>query len=947
MRKVFTLLFWGALVSAFAQEAPQESGAIVASGFHITRPLREIFAENPVDPDFSPVRGESPDRLHREPPKFEFTGEDGPPYTNDEATLQRSAGEMNDKGEMKASWGGGTASGFRPYDPSGAAGPSHYVQMINSTTFRIYNKTSGALLLTGTLGNLWNPVTSNSGDPIVMYDKAADRWFLAQFGTSANRRIYIAVSATNDPTGSYYTYTYTSPQFPDYLKFSVWHDGYYMTSNQSTQKVFAFERTAMLAGTPGARAVYVNYTPPKSGFFVPLAGCAADGTLPASGPCPIFSYSDNGWGSSYFDRVNIYNMTVNWVPTTPTGTITLAANVTAAAFDGSYNAQWNDCPQPGTTQKLDGIGGAMMYRAQWKSWSGYNSVLLNWAVRISSTQRGIKWCEMRQNTSSGVWSMYQEGIYAPGSDTRWMGSVCMDNNGSIGLSYLRSNSTSMYPSLYWTGRRSCDPLGTLPLTETLVVAGTGYQTGTNRVGDYAHQCLDPDGVTFWNTSEYMGGTSGASAARTRVFSYQISPCSNTAGVSIAITGGTNPSCTSASVTFTATPTNGGTTPSYQWKVNGANVGTNSATYATTSLTNGAVVTCVMTSNLSGVTGNPATSNAITMTVTSTVTPAVAIAISSGSNPTTTGASVTFTATPTNGGTSPSYQWKVNGANVGTNSATYTTTTLTNGAIVSCVMTSNNGCASPTTATSNSITMTVNTVLTYCAAGTTNTTYERITNVTMGSINNTSAASSYSNFTAFSTNVSVGIAQSITVTIGSPYSSDRVLIWCDWNRNGTLTDAGEAVYASPQGVGPFTTSITPPTGTTAGGVRMRIRLTDAAAGANLTPCGNSTYGEVEDYTLNVTGTLAPIVIGDEPVVEVPTLRMETLEVYPNPSNGSCTIKASSPGTYYLMNEMGVLVRSFTLNDASETLHLEDLPTGTYVISGQTRTGIVKQKLIVAH
>ena len=948
MRKVFTLLFWGALVSAFAQEAPQESGAIVASGFHITRPLREIFAENPVDPDFSPVRGESPDRLHREPPKFEFTGDDGPPYTNDEATLQRSAGDLNDKGEMKASWGGGTASGFRPYDPSGAAGPTHYVQMINSTTFRIYNKTSGALLLTGTLGNLWNPPTGNSGDPIVLYDKPANRWMLAQFGTGTDRKIYIAVSTTADPTGSYYTYTYVSPQFPDYLKFSVWHDGYYMTSNQSTQKVFAFERTAMLAGTPGARAVYVNYSPPKSGFFVPLAGCAGDGVLPAAGtPCPIYSYSDNGWGSSFFDRVNIYNMAVNWVPTTPTATITLAANVTAAAFDGSYNASWNDCPQPGTTQKLDGIGGAMMYRAQWKSWSGYNSVLLNWAVRINSTQRGIKWCEMRQNTSTGVWTMYQEGIYAPGTDTRWMGSICMDNNGSIGLSYLRSNSTSMYPSLYWTGRRSCDPLGTLPLTETLVVAGTGYQTGTNRVGDYAHQCLDPDGVTFWSTSEYMGGSSGSSAARTRVFSYQISPCSNTAGVSIAITGGTNPSCTSASVTFTATPTNGGTSPSYQWKVNGANVGTNSATYATTSLTTGSVVTCVMTSNLSGVTGNPATSNAITMTVTGSVTPGVAIAITSGSNPTTTGASVTFTATPTNGGTSPSYQWKVNGANVGTNSATYTTTTLTNGAVVSCVLTSNSGCASPTTATSNSITMTVNTVITYCTAGTTNTTYERITNVTMGSINNTSAASSYSNFTAFSTNVSVGIAQSITVTIGNPYSSDRVLIWCDWNRNGTLTDAGEAVYASPQGVGPFTTSITPPAGTTAGGVRMRIRLTDAAAGANLTPCGNSTYGEVEDYTLNVTGTLAPIVIADAPVAEVPVLRMETLDVFPNPSAGECTVRASSPGTYYLMDGSGVLVRSFTVNSSEERIQLRDLSDGTYVISGQTRTGIVKQKVIVAH
>ena len=92
------------------------------------------------------------------------------------------------------------------------------------------------------------------------------------------------------------------------------------------------------------------------------------------------------------------------------------------------------------------------------------------------------------------------------------------------------------------------------------------------------------------------------------------------------------------------------------------------------------------------------------TVNPNVTPSVSIAASSTTI--CSGTSVTFTATPTNGGSSPSYQWKVNGANVGTNSSTYTTTTLANGQIVTVVMTSNATCASPTTATSNSIVMTV-------------------------------------------------------------------------------------------------------------------------------------------------------------------------------------------------------------------------------------------------
>ena len=1047
MKKIIlSLMLFCICMQVSAQEANNTTGVVIASEFHITKPLSEIFAENPVDENLIYSEKESKDRKHREPAKFPFTVKDGLQFGNDPNTVQDKMGDVPAL-PTKANWAGQTASGFRPYDPSGAVGPNHYIQMINSTTFKVYDKVAGTVLLTGTLGNLWTPATANAGDPIVMYDKAADRWFLAQFGSSTDKKIYIAVSTSNNPLGSYYTYTYVSPQFPDYLKFCVWQDGYYMTSNQSTQKVFAFERAAMLAGTPGARSIYVNYSPPKSGFFVPLPGDAADGTLPPAGtPCPIFSYSDNGWGASYFDRVNIYNMTVNWVPTTPTASISLAANIPTTAFDASYNASWNDCSQPGTTQKLDGIGGVCMYRAQWKTWSGYNSVVLNWAVKISTTKRSIKWCELRQNQSTGVWSMYQEGIYSPDASTRWMGSIAMDNNGSIGLSYLKSNSTSIYPGLYYTGRRTCDPLGTLPVTEAVAIAGTGSQTGgVNRVGDYAHTTLDTDGLTFWSTSEYMGGTTGASAARTRIFSYQITPCSSTvtAGVSIALTTGTNPTCTGSSVTFTATPTNGGTTPAYQWKINGTNVGTNSSIFTSSTITSGQVVTCVMTSNLPGVTGNPATSNSITMTINSAVapsvsialtsgtnpsctgaaktftatptnggttpsyqwkvngvnagtnsatfststltasqvvtcvltsnlacanpstatsngitvsfnaavTPAVSIAITSGSNPSAAGASVTFTATPTNGGTTPSYQWKVNGVNAGTNAANFTTTTLTNGQIVTCVMTSNASCASPTTATSTGITMTI-TGSGPCAAGTTNITYERITNVTIGSINNTSANSSYSNYTALSTNVAKGTAYPISITIGVPYSTDKVLIWCDWNNNGVFTDAGEAVYVSPAGVGPFSTSITPPASAVIGTVRMRIRLTDGAAGPNLTPCGNSTYGEVEDYSLNVVSALlSPQITTGETKSSEPVnlpLTMETLNVFPNPNNGSFKIKAVNEGTYYLQNESGQLIKSFTLNAENNfTIEISNLTSGFYIVSGQNKQGITKQKIVVAN
>src|SRR5258705_457231 len=165
----------------------------------------------------------------------------------------------------------------------------------------------------------------------------------------------------------------------------------------------------------------------------------------------------------------------------------------------------------------------------------------------------------------------------------------------------------------------------------------------------------------------------------------------------------NTICTGTNVTFTATPTNGGT-PSYQWKVNGVNAGTNSNTFQSSTLVNADAVTVVMTSSLACANPATATSNSITMVVTGTDAPSVTIAPSSD-NTICTGTNVTFTATPTNGGT-PSYQWKVNGVNAGTNSNTFQSSTLANSDVVTVVMTSSLACANPATATSNSITMVV-------------------------------------------------------------------------------------------------------------------------------------------------------------------------------------------------------------------------------------------------
>jgi hypothetical protein len=176
-----------------------------------------------------------------------------------------------------------------------------------------------------------------------------------------------------------------------------------------------------------------------------------------------------------------------------------------------------------------------------------------------------------------------------------------------------------------------------------------------------------------------------------------------AAVSVTINASENPVCSGLFVVFTATPVNGGSSPFYQWKINGIIVGLDSPTYSFIP-NNGDIVKCILTSNILCPSGNPATSNTITMTVNPNLP--VSVLISASANPFCQGSQVTFTAIPTNGGTAPSYQWKVNSVNAGPNNPVYSYSP-SNGDVVSCVLTSNIACHIGNPATSNSITMIVN------------------------------------------------------------------------------------------------------------------------------------------------------------------------------------------------------------------------------------------------
>lgn len=146
---------------------------------------------------------------------------------------------------------------------------------------------------------------------------------------------------------------------------------------------------------------------------------------------------------------------------------------------------------------------------------------------------------------------------------------------------------------------------------------------------------------------------------------------------------------------------------------------------------------------------------------------------------------------------------------------------------------------------------------YCTAGATSTSFEKIANVKFGTIDNSSTGTAgYENFLAQSTNATQGASMPITITGNADaYDFDHVIVWIDFNKNGSFNDPGERVFVSAESAGPWTSNITIPLTATVGSTRMRIRLEDNFFGPNGTSCGTSTYGQVEDYTVNIVPCIA--------------------------------------------------------------------------------------------
>ncbi len=535
MRKGLLLLavILFAQISAYGQKQIYTNPIVVkAVKFDKTRPLREI---PPIDPA-SVFRGKGLYVI----PNFDDPVKEKKPGAlpiGEDPVLQKTMGNSPQQLTPLKNWEGiGNVNGVLPPDTDGDVGPNHYVQMLN-LSFQIWDKDGNSLYGPADNSTLWDGFGdpwdgTNDGDPIVLYDEEADRWLFTQFSLpngSSTPPYYmlLAITETGDPTGSWYRYGFEFQDMPDYPKFGIWNDGYYLStvafSGGSYRGVDAvvFERDKMLVGDSTATMQIFKLDFTANPYAVRMLPSDFDGTPPPDGTPNYFIYmGDDGMGYTS-DHLSIWEFHTDW-NNPSNSTFAHVTDLTTAPFDYQFTSNTfsgrSHIEQPNTSIGLDALSNRVMFRLQYRNFGDYSTLVTNHTVDVDgSDHAGVRWYELR-NSGTG-WGIYQQGTYAPDSENRWMASVAMDEYGNIALGYSVS-SNSVYPSIRYAGRMKDDPLGTISVAEQTIIDGSGSQTSFfSRWGDYSAMSVDPiDGATFWYTTEYVK-TTGDANWQTRIASF--------------------------------------------------------------------------------------------------------------------------------------------------------------------------------------------------------------------------------------------------------------------------------------------------------------------------------------------------------------------------------------------------------------------------------------------
>ena len=476
-------------------------------------------------------------------------------------------------------------TGVNPPDTTGDVGLDYYIQSINGSSgsiFTIYDKATGSLVSgptnMETLGS--GNCATGAGDPIVLFDEMANRWMLSEFSSFGNN-LCVYISQTSDPiSGGWYAYSFTAPSFPDYPKYGVGVDAYYVGTNETSSAVYALDREAMLAGD-SASMIRLAVADLAGFGFQMIQPADHDGIndMPAGTPGYFLRHRDDevhnaSSNNPNEDYVELWEFSADF-DNTANATFTKVADFAVAEFDSDLCGlvSFSCFPQAGSSSTLDPLREVVMFRAQYRNHNSHESIVGNFVTDVDGTDHGgIRWFELRRE--GGSWSLHQEGTYSPDSKNRWMGSIAMDKDGNMALAYSWGSSSD-FPGIRYTGRLGTDVTGVMTEAEAVLVDGTDGNS-SNRWGDYSHLSVDPeDECTFWYTNQF-GKQNGQWG--THISSFKFDSCGTGTGENQTPTASFTNSCSLLDCTFdgSASSDSDGTIASYDWDFGDGSTATGSS-----------------------------------------------------------------------------------------------------------------------------------------------------------------------------------------------------------------------------------------------------------------------------------------------------------------------------------------------------------------------------------
>ena len=392
--------------------------------------------------------------------------------------------------------------------------------------------------------------------------------------------------------------------------------------------------------------------------------------------------------------------------------------------------------------------------------------------------------------------------------------------------------------------------------------------------------------------------------------------------------------TTATLSWTASTDNVAVT-GYSVYQNGSLLATTTSTsYSLTGLTAGTTYTYYVTAyDAAG--NNSSASSTISVT---TVTPDT----QSPTAPTNLASSSITSSSVTLSWTASTDNVAVTGYNIYRNGSLLTTTTSTSYSVTGLsasttytfYVTAYDAAGNVSSASSTLSVTTLASTITYCTSKGTNYTYEWIDLVKLNTINNvTTANAGYGDFTSLSTNLSLSTSYTVYFSAGfkSTTYTEYWKVWIDYDQDGTFETTELVGSGSSKSSGTISKTFTVPSTASIGATRMRVSM---KYNSSQTACETFSYGEVEDYTVVITGSSSTYKGESIEAEELGNEPSTSISVFPNPSKDNITVAPVNGliyGTLKIYNANGALVATDLFEGEEKYIDISKFPAGIYIIT----------------